>query len=300
MTDITAVILTKNEEKNIARCLESIKWVDRIVLIDSGSTDETCRLAQSYGAEVYNHVPFENHGKQFNWAIDNIEINTTWIYRIDADEVVTQPLAEELMQACVLHKEDNVNAFEMKFKVYFMGKFLKHGGAYPFVKINVFKKGKARFNERPLGDNVELSEGTYLRLKNDCLHYDFKDLSTYVKKHDWYSDLEVESYLNDLDAQESNMSKAAILRKKVRNSIYYKLPIFFRAKLYYLYIFYLRLGFMDGKAGYVHAFIQAYFYRVLIDAKILEIEMNKKELKNLQGGGRIVIVYQFSDLAIAA
>ncbi len=276
MTDITAIILTKNEEKNILRCIQSVKAVaDHIIVVDSGSTDATCKIAESLGAEVYNHSPFENHGKQFNWATDNIDIKTTWIIRVDADEVITPKLSEEIVHSCSLHRDDDVNAFEMRFQVFFLDRFLKHGGAYPFVKINVFKKGKARFNERPLGDNVELNEGTYLRLKNDCLHYDFKDLSTYVKKHVWYSELEVESYLRDLDTKDGNISKAAILRKKIRNRIYYKLPLFLRAKLYFWYIFYLRLGFLDGKAGYIHAFIQAYFFRFLVDAKIYENNLKK-------------------------
>ena len=280
MNDITAIILTKNEEKNIARCINSIKGLaDRIVVVDSGSTDATRSISEELGAEVYNHVPFENHGKQFNWAVDNIEVPSTWIYRIDADEVVTPELAQEIITECKAHKKDNVNAFEMRFKVYFLGKFLKYGGAYPFCKINIFKKGKARFNERPLGDNVELLEGTYIQLRNDCLHYDFKDISSYVNKHDWYANLEVVSYMNDLDSQEANLSKAAVRRKKIRTGVYYKLPMFIRAKFYYWYIYYILLGFLDGKAGYVHAFLQAYWYRVLVDAKIMEKEILSKNNK---------------------
>lgn len=271
MTDMTIIILTRDEEANIRRCIESVKGLaKRIVVVDSGSTDKTVEIAKTLGAEVYSHVPFENHGVQFNWALDNIKINTTWIFRLDADEVVPSELAKEIVNACAIHRQDDVNAFEMRFKVYFLGKFLKYGGAYPFVKINIFKRGKARFCERPLGDNVELNEGRYLQLKNDCLHYDFKDLSSYVKKHDWYADMEVESYLKKLDADVSNISKTASIRKKIRNSFYYKLPCFIRAKLYFWYIYYLRLGFLDGKAGYVHAFIQAHFYRFLVDAKIYE------------------------------
>lgn len=286
MDSITIIVLTKNEERNIERCLQSVKGIgERIIVVDSGSTDKTVGISKSMGAEVYNHVPFENHGKQFNWALDHLKIKTSWIFRIDADEVVTPELAEEIKHACAEHKEDDVNAFEMRFKVYFLGRFLKHGGAYPFCKINIFKYGKARFNERPLGDNVELKEGRYIQLKNDCLHYDFKDLSSYVMKHDWYADLEVESFLKDLDAQDANISKAALIRKKIRSGVYYKLPSFLRAKLYYWYIYYARLGFLDGKAGYVHAFIQAYFYRVLVDAKIIEKKMKIDELEKSRGGG---------------
>ena len=174
---MTVIILTKNEEANIERCINSVRgWVERIVVVDSGSTDRTVELAENLDAEVYNHTPFENHGKQFNWALDNLQIDSNWIFRVDADEVVTPELAQEIIESCRLHKDDDVNAFEMRFKVYFLGRFLKHGGAYPFCKINIFKKSKARFNERPLGDNIELSEGRYLQLKNDCLHYDYKNL----------------------------------------------------------------------------------------------------------------------------
>lgn len=278
-TDITVIILTKNEEANIERCINSVKgWGERVVVLDSGSTDRTIELAEYLGAEVYNHEPFENHGKQFNWALDNLQIKTNWVFRIDADEVVPTDLAEEIIQKCQLHSTDDVNAFEMRFKVFFLDRFLKYGGAYPFCKINIFKYSKARFNERPLGDNVELKEGQYIQLQCDCLHYDFKSLSAFVRKHDWYADLEVCSYYRQLDSIDANISKAAKIRKAIRNNVYYKLPRYLRAKFYYWYILYCRLGFLDGEAGYVYAFIKSYFYRFLVDAKIYEQELlNKKK-----------------------
>lgn len=275
--DITAIILTKNEESNIERCIKSIvKWVDRVVLVDSGSADQTVEIARSLGAETYNHVPFENHGKQFNWVLDNVTIESQWIFRIDADEVVTEELAREIVSTCAEHANDDVNALEMRFKIFFLGKFLKHGGAYPFIKINIFKKDKARFNERPLGDNVELSEGIYIQLKNDCLHYDFKNITAFIQKHVWYADLEVTSYFEKLDSIDANISDAAKLRKAVRNGMYYKLPKYFRAKLYYWLRYYVQLGFLDGEQGRIYAYIQAYFYRFVVDAKILETEINNK------------------------
>lgn len=275
-SDITAIILTKNEEDNINRSISSLKgWVERIVVVDSGSTDKTIAIARNLGAEVYSHEPFENHGKQFNWAIDNIGIETTWIFRLDADEVVPEELQKEVISLCKKHSDDDVNAFEMRFKIYFMGRFLKHGGAYPFCKINIFKKGKARFNERPLGDNVELFYGTYLQLKNDCLHYDFKNLTAFINKHIWYADLEVVSYEKNLDKMSANISFYANLRKQIRGRIYYKLPKYFRAKLFYWFTYYVRLGFLDGDAGKIWAFFQTYFYRFLVDAKIYEIELRE-------------------------
>ena len=133
MNDITAIILTKNEELNIRRCIESIIGLaDRIVVVDSGSTDKTMDIARELGAEIYQHEPFEHYAKQFNWALDHVDVETKWIYRIDADEVVTPELKAEIIQACKDHHDDDVNGLVMKFKVYFMGRFLIHGGIYPF------------------------------------------------------------------------------------------------------------------------------------------------------------------------
>ena len=119
MTDITAIILTKNEEVNIARCINSIKEVaDRICVVDSGSTDRTCEIAESLGAEVVVHE-FITHGQQFNWALRELNITTTWVFRLDADEEVTKELGEEIVSKCELHKNDDVNGLVGNFKVYF-------------------------------------------------------------------------------------------------------------------------------------------------------------------------------------
>ena len=115
MNDITAIILTKNEEVNIARCINSItELADRIVVVDSGSTDKTLEIAKKMGAEIYCHEPFEHYAKQFNWALDNVGVQTKWIYRIDADEVVTDELKKEIINACAEHSDDDVNGFVMK------------------------------------------------------------------------------------------------------------------------------------------------------------------------------------------
>lgn len=105
-------------------------------------------------------------------------MKTTWVYRIDADEVVTPELGEEIVFACKEHQNDDVNGFVMKFRIAFMGTFLKHGGMYPFYNLTIFKFGKGRYENRAMGEHVILSEGKSLDLKNDCLHYDFKSLDS--------------------------------------------------------------------------------------------------------------------------
>lgn len=284
MNDITAIILTKNEELNIERCISSIKqWVDRIVVVDSGSTDKTIEIAKKNGAEVFIHEPFNHYASQFNWALDNVTIATTWVYRIDADEYVTPELANEIVEACDRHKHDNVNGFVMKFKIAFMGKFLKHGGIYPFYNLTIFKYGYGRYEDRALGEHIILSEGKTINLKNDCLHYDFKSLDAWINKHNWYASREVVDYYSTRKIGQEDPNKLyhrAKTTSKLRDGIYYKLPKFLRAKLYFWYRYYLCLGFLDGRAGYVHAFLQAYWFRFLVDAKIMEQEIKMEKDEN--------------------
>lgn len=280
MNDITAIILTKNEEVNIARCINSITGLaDRIVVVDSGSTDDTIEIAKGLEAEIYKHEPFEHYAKQFNWALDNVDVKTKWVYRIDADEVVTPGLKKEIIEECNKHHDDSVNGLVMKFKVYFMGRFLAHGGIYPFYNLTIFKYGYGRYEDRVMGEHVVLTEGQTIDLKNDCLHYDFKDLTAWINKHNWYATREVADYMATIENKQIDTSlyHEAEKTKKLRDGLYYKLPKFWRARFYYWYRYYFKLGFLDGEAGRVHAFLQAYWYRYLIDAKILEQEIEKKE-----------------------
>ncbi|MBQ7115228.1 MAG: glycosyltransferase family 2 protein [Clostridia bacterium] len=276
MNDITVIILTKNEEANIKRCILSVKELaTRIIVVDSGSTDKTCDIAKEVGAEVVVH-PFITHGKQFNWALDTLDIKTKWVFRLDADEEVTPELRKEISEECVAHADDNVNGLIVKFKIYFLGKFLKHGGVYPFYRTTIFKYGKGYIDEVGMRDQTIITEGELLYLKNDCLHYDFKSLENWISKHNWYSTLETINYEQATkDDTDANLPESAKKTRKARNNLYYKLPKYFRAKLYYWYRYYLKLGFLDGEAGRIHAFMQAYWYRYLIDAKIYEMETKK-------------------------
>lgn len=269
---ITAIILTKNEEKNIKKCIDSIKgFVDRIVVVDSYSDDETVNIAKELGADIFFNE-WKHYADQFNWALDNIDITTTWVYRIDADEVVTPELAMEISEKCKEHKNDNVNGFIMKFKIYFLGRFLKYGGAYPIYNLTIFKYGKGRYENRAMGEHVVLTEGSMIELKNDCLHYDVKDISTWIDKHNKYSTREVTDYTENLVTQNNlaTLYGEAEKTKKIRDNFYYKLPLFLRARFYYWYRYYLKMGFLDGKSGKIYAFLQAYWYRYLVDVKIYE------------------------------
>ncbi len=277
-SSITAIILTKNEERNIKQCIDSIRdLADRIVVVDSGSSDRTVEIARNLGAEIYHHE-FIHYAAQFNWALDNTDIRTKWVYRIDADEVVPPELCEEIRVECRKHSDDSVNGFLMKHKLYFLGKYLKHGGAYPFIKMTVFKPEFGRFEDRAMGEHVVLSKGTYITLKNDCLHHDCKDLTQFIEKHNSYATREVSDYMRENDSS-AGLYDQARQSRKLRNSFYYRLPKFARARLYYLYRYYIRMGFLDGQQGKIYAMLQAYMYRFMVDAKIFEYEVEHKKEK---------------------
>lgn len=278
MNDITAIILTKNEEVNIRRCIESITGLaDRIVVVDSGSSDRTCDIARELGAEIYRHEPFVHYARQFNWALDHVEVRTKWVYRIDADEAVTPELKEEIILACTEHRDDDVNGLIMRFRIYFLGRFLTHGGVYPFYNLTIFKTGKGRYEDRDMGEHVVLTEGRTADLQNDCLHYDCKDLTAWIDKHNWYATREVNDHLGVPGRDQADLYHEAEKKKKLRDGLYYKLPKFFRARLFFWYRYYAKLGFLDGQPGRVYAFLQAYWYRYLVDAKIMERELKEEK-----------------------
>lgn len=278
MVDLTAIILTKNESKNIVDCLNSIKdFAKRAVVVDSGSTDNTVELAKNLGADVYTH-PFENYARQFNWGLDNTNINTKWVLRLDADERFTPELCEELEAKIKLHDNDDVNGFTMEAWLYFMGKCLKHGGPKK-RKLMVFKYGIGRIEDRKMDEHTILSEGRALPLKERFLHYDFKDLNCFIAKYNWYATREMQDYFDFINGDNNENVFADKKIQNIRNKkfgIYYKVPAFFRAKLIFILNYYFKLGFLDGKEGYMYHFLHTYWYRYLVDAKIYEQMLTNK------------------------
>lgn len=279
MLDLTAIILTYNEEKNIVHCIESIKNIARrIVVVDSFSTDNTVALAKKLGAEVYQHE-FINQAKQYIYGVEIAEIKTKWIFRIDADERLTPESAAEIEKICQENANTDVNGIVVRFKVTFMGKELKHGGYYPFCKLLIYKNGRGYMEDRSMDEHIILMEGKSVELQNDSLHCDYKDLNAWIDKHNKYSSREVEAHFESLVKHdiEKRLNSRARIKRFMKVRVYYKLPMGFRAHLYYLYRYYFKLGFLDGKEGKIFAFMQAYWYRYLVDAKIYEEKSRKNE-----------------------
>lgn len=270
MADLTTIILTYNEEKNIANAINSIKSLSkRIVVVDSFSTDNTIEIAKSLGAEVIQHE-FENQARQFIYAINNLNIDTQWIMRLDADEVISDKASQEIEEICLSNKDTDINGIVVRFEVNFLDKKLRHGGIYPFRKMIIYKKDKGYMEDRAMDEHIVLKEGKSIELKHDSYHKDYKDLNAWIDKHNKYSSREVEDYFLNNNQESKQLNKSAKIKRFVKFKIYYKLPLGTRAHLYYLYRYYFKLGFLDGKEGKIFAFMQAYWYRFLVDAKIYE------------------------------
>lgn len=271
MSDVTAIILTKNEEKNIVECLKSIQgFVSRACIVDSGSTDRTLELARGFDfVDIYHH-PFESYAPQFNWAIDNTGISTKWTLRLDADERFTPELCRELETSMAEHSDDDVNGFVLEAWLYFMGKKLVHGG---FVrrKLMLFKTGIGRIENLKMDEHTVLSSGRALPAKAKFLHYDFKDLTTYVKKLNWYATREMQDYFEIFRSGRGfDCADKTITATRTNKARYYKAPIFLRCWLNFFYWFFIKGYCLNGREGRIYSFLYHFYYRWLVDAKIYE------------------------------
>ena len=275
---ISLMILTYNEEANVEYCLKSVKdWVGEIIIVDSFSTDRTLETCQKYTDKIYKH-PFENHGKQVNWALDNIPFTYDWIMQLDADETVTSELANELCHTLPVLPQE-ISGLFAKRRVYFMGRWMRHGDYYPIWLLRVFRKGRAR-NEEFEEDRVVLLGGEVRHLKYDFIDYNRKGLTFWTDKHNQWASNEMRDTLalsrNDEHVVSSTTIQPSLLasqdqrRRWLKKNIYVRSPLFFRAFLYFIYRYIFRRGFLDGWEGLIFHFLHACWYRFLVDAKIYE------------------------------
>lgn len=282
MIDATAIIMTKNEEKNIEECLKSIQgFAKRALVIDCGSTDRTVELAKEYGADVVFHE-FEYYAKQFNWGLENGNIETEWVIRLDADERFTPELNAEL-EEIINKNEAEVHGITIEADYYFLGRMLKYG-LRKKRKMMMFKKAYGCIEDKRRDAHSILSEGISVQAKNRFLHYDFKNLDNYIKRYNWYATREMMDYIEYTRGEKLNQSADVHIQqqRKKKYGIYYKAPRFLRAWLWFLYVYIFRLGFLDGKEGFLFCYFECYWYRLLVDAKIFEHEKVGGEFEKLK------------------
>lgn len=282
MKDITIIVLTKNEELNIENCIKSVKeHATRVCVIDSGSEDQTCLIAKSLGADVY-YNKFINHSSQFNWALDNVEIKTKWVMKLDADERIPELLWDELDHLMNESEQNDVNGIVLEAWLYFLGKKLRFGGSKK-RKLMVFKFGTARIENRRMDEHAILNSGKSIYARNKFIHYDFKNINHFFNKLNWYATKEMQDYLDSIsNSNPPNLGDKQILKTRYRKfKIYYKFPRFIRSSLLFIYFYYFKLGFLDGKIGYIYNYSYHRMYRQIVDFKIYEHIRNNSPIEEV-------------------
>lgn len=187
---ISVTIITKNEEDNIARCLNSVQWADEIIVVDADSSDATVSIAKSLKAKVKNHS-WEGFAEQKEFAV--LQAKHEWVLSIDADEEVTEELRKEILE--IMNQTETRNGYELPRKSFFLGKWIRYGGWYPGYQLRLFKKSESRMNHRPVHEGF-LVEGTVGRLKSDLNHFTYSSLFQYLEKMNDYSSLDVVNKLS--------------------------------------------------------------------------------------------------------
>jgi glycosyltransferase involved in cell wall biosynthesis len=287
MADVTAIVLTLNEEANLAACLDSVAdFCKRVVVVDSGSTDRTVEIARAHGADVYEH-PFTYYAAQYNWGVDHADIATKWTLRLDADERFTPAVCERCEKLLLEHAEDDVNGIVMESDFFFLGRQMKHGGSKK-RKIMLFKRGKGASRTVSATRIPYCSKGGTAAISERYLHYDFKDLTSYISRYNWYAIRELQDYLAYEQGASFDVNTDEQLRRhrKKKFTLYYRAPMFLRAWLWFVYNYYFRLGFLDGREGYIYHYFESYWYRFLVDAKIYEHKKTGRASDELRALGK--------------
>lgn len=250
---LSVVVITFNEERNLDRCLKSVKEIsDEIVVVDSFSTDKTEEIAKAHNARFYQHL-FSGHVEQKNYALTKAE--NEWVLSLDADEVVDDRLKQEIIRV-----KDSANgdySYSMNRLTWYCGRWVRHSGWYPDKKVRLFNRSKVKWGGVNPHDRIEVGQTRVIHLEGDILHYSYHSISDHVRQIDRFSSISAEMKLSQ--------------GRKVRvliHLIFY--PFFVFIKTYFL-----KLGFLDGYAGFVVAVMNAY-YRFLKYAKLRELNEDLK------------------------
>jgi glycosyltransferase involved in cell wall biosynthesis len=285
---VSVLIATRNEERNLPRCLEALEWVDEIVIVDSQSTDRTVEIAESHGAKV---VQFRYQGgwpKKRQWALETFPLKNEWILVLDADEIMTPELREEIASAI---ERPTINGYYLRFQIHFLGKQLRYGDT-ELWKLVLFRRAKGRYECRTdqqdasMGD-VEIHEhvivdGPTARLKHPVRHENFNSLSRYIEKHNEYSNWEARVLYNlkhGIQPQDSVQLEAKWFggtqaqKRRWLKTRFFQIPGF--SVLTFLYHYVLRLGFLDGIPGLIYCSFKG-VQRFHTKAKIYEMELARE------------------------
>jgi glycosyltransferase involved in cell wall biosynthesis len=275
---VSVLIPTKNEERNLPDCLASVGWADDIIVFDSHSGDATTRIAEESGARVVTRV-FDNFAAHKNWALENLDFRHDWILLLDADERVTPRLAEEI--AAVIASIEGPIGYYTARQTMFAGTWLRHGGVWPDYNLRLLKRGHGRFEDRLVHEHM-LLDGPAGYLKGHLLHDDDKGIDRFFERHNIYTTLEAVEIVRNRNRVQNGAAKDAVARldgkfltkgpqrrRALKNLAQKYLP--FRPLCVFLYMYILKLGFLDGRAGLLYARLKMTFeYQIVLKVRELD------------------------------
>ena len=277
--DLSAIILTKDEEIHIRRCLDRIcPIINQVFIIDCGSTDNTLTIAREYDNVIVLSHSWVNYATQFNWGLEHAPIKTKWVLRLDADEYLTDELVEELREKLPT-LPDEYTGIILHLRRVFMGRTIRRGGTGNVQQMRIFRYGKARSEVRQMDEHIELLEGKPLEFKGEWVDDNLNNISWWTQKHVGYAIREAVDLLDieyDLTGSAADDGSIQITEdakaKRAKKHSYAKKPLFWRSFAYFIYRYFFRLGFLEGKEGFMWHFFQGWWYRSLVDAKVWEIK----------------------------
>ncbi|BAB74876.1 glycosyltransferase family 2 protein [Anabaena sp. FACHB-709] len=278
---VSVLIPAKNEQANLPACLDSLQRADEIFIVDSQSTDKSIEIAKNYGV---NLVQFYFNGrwpKKKNWSLDNLPFRNEWVLIVDCDERIPNELWDEIAQVI---KTEEYTGYYLNRRVFFLGKWIRYGGKYPDWNLRLFKHKLGRYENLHTedvpntGDN-EVHEHVVMQgkvgyLKEDMLHEDFRDIYHWLERHNRYSNWEARVYYNlitgqdDSDTIGANLFGEAVQRKRFLKRVWVRLP--FKPLLRFILFYVIRLGFLDGRAGYIYGRLLSQ-YEYQIGVKLYEL-----------------------------
>lgn len=282
---LTAIILTYNESKHLARCINSLSGIAQtVVVVDSFSNDDTVDIALGLNAIVLARK-WTNHADQFNWALGEVNFPTDWILRIDADEVITPELSASI-QTELPKLPPSINGVYLCRRMKFLGKEIRWGGVFPTKVLRIFRPEHGASESRLMDEHITVT-GSTTELTGELIDDNLNSITWWTAKHNRYSSLEAAEML-DLEykfiSRASNSSPSVShqpgLKRWIKERIYARLPGGFRAFAYFFYRYIIRCGFLDGSAGTAFHFLQGFWYRYLVDIKVAEVKayMNKRNV----------------------
>ncbi|MGA7749039.1 MAG: glycosyltransferase family 2 protein, partial [Gallionella sp.] len=235
-------------------------------------------IAQSLGAQVFTN-PFIDCATQFNWSLDNILVSGDWVMRLDADEYVTETLAQEI-KARLPVMAPTVSGVYVARRIYFMGKCIKHGGYYPIHLLRIWRRGIGRCEQRKMDEHIILSDaGDKVFFPGDIVDDNKNNITWWTTKHNRYATLEMIELLNiryefamHVGSDSRDIIQQASRKRWIKERVYSKLPLGLRALVYFLYRYILLGGFLDGYRGMIFHILQGFWYRFLVDVKVYEFE----------------------------